>query len=513
MASPLNMGPGGPRPRHRDALLLCLAAVATPAAAQIAPLTAQTIFYARSGNTYSDNLALQGGFIWTDNVTRTVGGGSQTLLLFGLGGDTSRDGPRLDWHLSSNVALVKYFGGAYPTEPTGYLDGLAGFKIVPGLLTWIVRETFSEVQIDPYAPVTPQNLVNLNFITTGPRLTLRPTLRTTVTLDALYSYVTSSSPSATFIDIDNHRYGGDLKIDRAFSEAASVYVKAHYEKVDFKDQVDNNNYSIAEAFAGYQLVNGRTVFDLSGGYSQMEAYNVTTVVESPGGSRETQETRKFHEPVWKIDISRLITPAQRLAFHASQQFTDAASAFRLGFDQPVPVIAPPILANSDAFSQREYAIDWRFQAGRTGLTMSLLDLRQHYQVNSVNDVEIRMVNAAVSRLLSPVLTAGLAVTFQRTEPLGSTEPGAQPQPPPVPGEPALGVREPSKLFGALADLRWQVGERFSLRFLLAHTEQAGVYKDFQVGITGSWALLGAQAHGGQAFPGLAPLSPASTRSP
>ncbi len=513
MASPLNLGPGGPRPRHRAALALCLAVVATPAAAQIAPLTAQSVFYARSGNTYSDTLAVDGGFIWTDNVTRSAGGGNQTLLLLGLSGATSRDGPRLDWHLSSNAALVKYFGGAYPTEPTGFLDGLAGLKIVPGLFTWIVRETFSEVQIDPYAPVTPANLVNLNFLTTGPRFTLRPTLRTSVTLDALYSYVTSSSRSATFVDIDNQRYGGNFKIDRAFSEAASVYIKAHYEKVDFKDQVDNNNYSIAEAFAGYQLIDGRTVFDFSGGYSVLQAYNVPTIVEGPGGSRQTQENKKFQGPVWRIDVSRLITPAQRLALHASQQFTDAASAFRLGFDQPVPVIAPPILATSDAFSQRQYSIDWRFQAARTGFNLTLVDLRQHYEVNSVNDVEIRMANAALSRLLSPVLTAGLAVTFQRTEPLGSSAPAGQPPPPPVPGEPPPGPRQPSKLWGALADLRWQVGERFALRFLLAHTEQVGVYRDNQVGITGSWALLGPQAHGGQAFPGLAPLSPASTRSP
>ena len=218
------------------------------------------------------------------------------------------------------------------------------------------------MQIDPFAPVTPENLVNLNFITTGPRFTLRPTLRTSVTLDALYSYVTSSSAAQQFANLDSHRYGGDLRIDRAFSETASLYLKGHYEKVDFKDQAANNNYSVASGSAGYRLINGRTVLDLSGGYSQVRVYDVVTEVAGAGGSRETTATQHFDEPVWKVDLSRLITPNQRIAVHASEQFTDAASQFRLGFDQPVPTLAPQPFATSDPFKQRQYSLDWRWQA-------------------------------------------------------------------------------------------------------------------------------------------------------
>src|SRR5262249_12320534 len=157
-------------------------------------------------------------------------GGDQFLLTLGLSGDTSREGPRLDYHLSSNIALLKYSGGAYPTAPIGYLDGTVVLKFVPGFLSWIVRDTFSELQIDPYAPWTPDNLLTLTFITTGPRITVRPPLRTSAPLDVLYSYVNSSSPATQYANLDNHRYGGDLRIDRAFSETASLYLKGHYER-------------------------------------------------------------------------------------------------------------------------------------------------------------------------------------------------------------------------------------------------------------------------------------------
>ena len=499
------MRPGGPRPRHCGALGLLLTLATLPAAAQVTPLASQALLY----RTYDTNgganyLSADGGVIYTDNVQRTTNGSGDTLLMLGLSGDTAHESSHLDYRLSSNLALVKYLGGAFPTEPTGFLDGTATAKIVPGFFSWIVRDTFSEVLIDPYAPVTPDNLENLNLITTGPRFTLRPTLRTTVTLDALYSYLTSSSPSPQYINVDNHRYGGNLKIERAFSEASSLYLKGHYEKVEFKDQVDNNNFSIGDASGGYHLTDGRTVFDVSGGYSQLRLYDVVSTVEGPGGSRETITTETFEEPIWRIDLSRLITPSQRLALHASQQFTDASSAFRLGFDQAVAVIAPPRSATSEPFKSRQYSLDWRFQAARTVMGLSLTEIRERYLLNTGNDIDIKLANATLSRLLSPVLTWDIGVSFERNEQAGT---------PPANGTQPVVTGQSAKIFGAQTDLRWQVGERLALRFIYAYSTQSGAYSDNQIGVTASWALLGAQASPAQTFPKLSPTSPASTMSP
>jgi len=500
------MRPGGPRPRYRGALGLWLALAAVPAAAQVTPLSGQNLFSYRPANVYGNYLVAVGGIVYTDNVTRSANGAGQTLLLLGLSGDTSRGGSRLDYHLSSNLAVLKYLGGAYPTEPTGYLDGTAMLNFVPGFFSWIVRDTFSEVQINPYAPITPDNLVNLNFITTGPRITMRPTLRTTVRLDALYSYLTSSSPSASsqYTNFDSHRYGGDLRIDRAFSEAASLYIRGHYEKVDFKDQVNNNNYSIGEAVGGYKLGTGRTVFDLSGGYSQLRIYDVVSTVEGPGGSRETLATETFEEPIWRVELSRLITPNQRIALHASQQFTDAATAFRLGFDQAVPTVPPPLNATSAPLKGREYALDWRFEAPRTTIYMSVVEFQSRYLLNSVNanDTNTKTANVGLTRLLSPVLSWDIGASFERTEQVGTAPANS--------GQPAV-TGQSAKTLYARTDLRWQVGERLALRFIYAYSRQSSTYTDNQVGVTASWALIGAPAM--QTSPRLSPVAPASTRAP
>jgi len=333
---------------------------------------------------------------------------------------------------------------------------------------------------------------------------MRPTLRTSITLDALYSYVTSSSAATQYANLDNHRYGGDLKIDRAFSESASLYLQGHYEKVEFKDQLSNNNFSIGEATAGYQLSNGRTVLDLSGGYSQLRIYDVLSTVEGPGGTRETLTTETFEEPIWKIDLSRLITPSQRVALHASERFTDAATYFRLSFDQPVPSVAPPGLAISNPFKQRQYALDWHFQATRTTINVALLETRSRYVLDSANDFDTKAANATLTRLLSPVLTWDIGVGYYRHEHIGA---------PPTNGVAPAFTGHSAKQYTALTDLRWQVGPRLALRFIYAHSEQSGAYTDNQIGVVADWALLRAQTGIMQPPPGLSPISPASTRSP
>jgi hypothetical protein len=334
---------------------------------------------------------------------------------------------------------------------------------------------------------------------------MRPTLRTSVTLDALYSYVTSSSAASHYTNFDSHRYGGDLKIDRAFSESASLYLKGHYEKVDFKDQVNNNNFSIGEAVAGYQLTDGRTVLDLSGGYSQLRVYDVLSTVEGPGGTRETLTTEKFDEPIWKVDLSRVITPSQRIALEASERFTDPASSFRLGFDQPVPTFAPVVgLAITNPFKLRRYTLDWNFQAPRTTVRVALVETRSRYLLESGKDFDAKGAYVRLSRLMSPVLTWNLGASFQYNEQVGA--PSANGGPPVITGQSA-------RVYGVLTDLRWQVGARLALRFVYAHSEQSGVYSDNQIGVTADWALLGAQASIMQPAPGLGPISPASMRAP
>jgi hypothetical protein len=509
----MNMRPGAPGShlfRGASGLLLTLAAL--PAAAQVAPLTYQSLFFDQASNAHSGNyLAADAGLVYTDNASLGANGSADTLAELGLIGNAAQVSPLFDYHLDSDIALVKYLHGSYPTEPTGYLDGGAQLKIVPGFFAWIGRETYTQLQIDPFAPVTPDNLENVNYLTTGPRFTLHPTLRTSATLDLLYSYMDSASQSPLYVNITNHRYGADLKIEQAFTSTSSLYLKGKYEKVYFNDQVENHNFTLGEGILGYHLHDGRTDLDLSGGYTRVDAYDllaaaqrvpvshiadVAELAQSDAVLLQAYATAEpapppaetYSAPDWGFTLSRLITPSQRVALTASQQLVDPITLFQLGFDSPVPTIVPEQLAVGEPFTNREYGADWRLQASRTSIDISVLYASQRFQLTPVYNRDLKDVNALLARQLTAVLNWDIGVRFDHEDPNGG--------------------RSFNDTQG-LTDLRWQIGERLGLRFIYAHTAYGGI-SDNQVGVLVSYRLIGAAP--GVAQPALLPISPMSTQS-
>jgi hypothetical protein len=470
---------------------LWLALVAAfPAAAQVSPLTIQSIFFNQASNAHPGNyLAAEAGGVYTDNATLLPGGSGSAIALIGLIGDASRDGTRFDYRLDSDLALEKYLGGGGDfdkVQPAGYFDGLANLKIVPGTFSWTARETFSQIQIDPFGPPSPDNLENLNYITTGPRFTLRPTLRTTITLNATYSYIDSSSENADYINVDNHRYQSDLTIERAFSSVSSAYLTGSYQKVDFVDHIDNTDFSISEGALGYRLGNGRTALDLSGGDTKVQA-----------------GTEDFSGGTYAVSLSRVLTPNQRLVLTAVKALTDTASLFRQGLNQSVPGLVPDRFATADPFTNREYGADWRFQASRTSIDLGVLAFSQQYELDPQFNRHVKLVSALVARQMSPALNWDLGIRYGRENFVGSFSQNTSSE---------------------ITNLRWQVGGLLSLRFFFAHTSVGNPdgYSVNQVGVIASYALIEGGQHGAvnaaepdatAPNPALLPTSPMSMQPP
>ena len=462
---------------------LVLAFAPLPAAAQIGPLTNQGLFFDRASNARGGNyLAADAGLIYTDNVTRAASGSGDTLALLGLLADASREGARVDYRLAADLALVKYPRADYQTQSFGYLDGTGAIRIVPGSFSWTGRETYTQTVIDPFAPVTPGNLEGLNYLTTGPRFTLRPTLRTTVTLNGTYSYLTSSSKSPLYVNIDNHRYAGDLTLSHTFSSSSSAYLTGSSEKVEFTDQVDNNNFRQDQALAGLKVASARTVLDVSGGYTRLHEVVLATVATAPG---ELPQSQVPGGSVWRVELSRQISPSSRLSLHAVKQVTDAANLFRLNLDQPVPAAAADRLTTGDPFTDRELGANWRFVAARTSFTLGYLDIRERYKINPASDRNVKDATALLARALSPVLNWDIGAEYERQE---------------------FAAGGSSSTVNALTSLRWQIAPQLRLRFLYAHSALTPHgYAENQLGVTASYAFI--EGAPGNAQPGVQPAAP------
>ena len=465
------------------AMVLCL--LSLPAAAQVSgPITTQSLFFDQaSGAHHGDYLEAQAGFIYTDNVNLEPNGPGDELAMIGLVGETERQGaPRFDYRLNSDLMLVKYFGSQYETQPLGYLDGTADFKIVPGTFVWTARDSFSQVSINPVGPPTPDNLESINYLTTGPQLILKPTLQTTITLDGNYAYVYSSSKSPEYVNINSNRYGGDLRLDHAFSNILTAYIGASYQKVRFQDTTINTDFDYRQANVGFKISTARTVLDATIGYTlahldsvpppafpipRIHLYSFLTAATTPTETPTPTPTNDSPSGVnWQVDLSRLISPKQRIAIHALRQVTDAANLFRLNLDQPVPGNQPQQLASGQPFTYTEYGATWTYDTGRTRFTVGALDFDNKYSLTPESNHQGKQLNAFMTRQLSQSLIFELGGSFEHDD-YSSLE---------------------QNTWTLLTDLRWHVGPRISVRFLYAHSTLTGSYSDNQIGVTASYAL-------------------------
>ena len=496
MNMPGDWRPFGSRPALALVLTLVAACTASPALAQLGPLTAQSLFFDQASNARTGNYVdAQAGLIYTDNVDLTRNGSGDTLAMLGLVADTSRQGPRLEYHLDSDITFIKYLKEEFQTRPYGFLDGDMDFQIVPGFFSWIARDTYVDAVIIPTQPVTPDNLEGINFATTGPRFTLRPTLRTTITINGTYSYIDSNSQSPLYVNVDNRRYAGDATIKEALSNTTSVYLGGSWQKVNFVDKTINTNFTEDQGTVGYRYADARTVLDVSGGYAKLRVGPQTTTVTVIGG--QTRQETIDESPsgaTYRLELSRLLSPAQRVSFHALQQVADAANMFRLSVDGPVVSVLPDRIASGDPFTDREFGLDYRFQASRTALDLALLDVQERYKVNPASNRDIKVASALVSRQLTPVLNWEIGVNYQRQGYSSTTGTLTQ--------------------IGAITSLRWQIGQRLGLRFIYAHASlNPHRYDENQVGITVSYALVGTAQANGLNSPLLLPTSPMSTQYP
>jgi hypothetical protein len=454
----MNERSSGGAKAHGPALAVLCALVALPAAAQTAgPTTTQQLFLdtASASAAHGNYLEATAGLIYTTNVTLTPNGTGDELYAIGLIGNMDRQGaPRFDYHLDSDLTLIKYGSGAYPIQPFGFFDAFGDFKIDPGFFSWTGRETFTQALLQPLAPATPDNIESLNLISTGPRLHMQPTLRTTITINGYATWVDSTTKSTLYDNINNHRWGGDFNVNRAFNNSLSAYIGGNYMDVKFQDTQNNTDFVQKQLLAGIKVNAARTYLDASGGYTWVDLDN--------------PEKQQAHGLTWDISLSRLISPTQRISVYWLNQFTDAANLFYLNINQPVPGGGQNTIATGQPFSHREVGGDWRVQESRTTFELGAQYYQERYQETPESDRNVTNIYGLASRELNESVTVNLGAGYVHQDFLDGTE---------------------TKNLNVWASVRWRVGPRVALRFLYAYSSLTpNGYVDNQVGVTVLYAL-------------------------
>jgi len=359
-----------------SAVLLALL-FAAPLAAQEAP-TAE--------NPERRSITFSAGAGATDNIKRVESGEqSETILSAGLKVDVNQSTRRLDTELLGDLNYLSYLDNTYDNELVGRLDGDLRVALAPGRLFWDFHDNYGQSQVDPLAPVTPENREDVNYFSTGPDVALKLGSSGFAELAARYSDVAYElSP------LDSRRVFAGVGFGRELASGSRLSLHVDWQRIDFDDDVVNTDYDLASTYARYEVKGARTEFFANVGAIQFDDGN------------------KDSGPFVQLELTRQMSSASKLVVGAGRQFTDAASVFR---DRPpltqgVSTTAPPTLS-SDVFDRSYVDANWQYERHRTGVVVSARYSDDEYENRKDLNVKRTELVLSLSRQLTPTISGSV----------------------------------------------------------------------------------------------------------
>ncbi len=336
---------------------------------------------------------IQVGVVESDNIQRLPSGGSnETIAMEELDFTWLDKRPWFDVDIAADLSHLSYLQHTYGNDFIGNFLGTSKINLVPDLLTWDFADNFGQTPLDPLAPVTPANRENINYLSTGPVLTLP--LGKVLQLIASGQYGRVDYQQAP---LNSNRLTGAIGLAHVISPTTNISVNAKDERIHFQDEQLNPDYSIQEAFARFDTKGSRTELGVDIGYGR---------VQLSGANEGSFITR--------VDITRRVSPSSTVGVSFGHDYSDGADSFLLiqtaggaAFITPTAVqAAAPFLVN--------YAtLAWNFQRDRTTLGLTASYFRDEYQTAQAQNNDLTMAGMRVARQLSPVLQLALTEYMDR----------------------------------------------------------------------------------------------------
>jgi hypothetical protein len=346
------------------------------AAAQVRAQDEQTERYGWSadlGAEYSDNIARTE----TDKVNETT-----AIARFGIDLATKR--PHFDADIVADLQYRDYLNRDIDSEISGGLDAFLDFAFVPERFSWIVEDNYGQINKDRSQADTANNREQINYLSTGPEITLPLGARTAVVLSGRYTdtYL-EDSPQ------DNNATLGNIELIRKFSDGVSVSLNAGASKTEFDDPLFLP-YKMRQASLELDLRGARTQLTASGGYAEWD--------------QEGQpEVSKF--TMFRVELSRDIGARSKLRLIGGTAPASTAENFRR--DQTVIGIGDgpeAAQAANDIFRLDDAYIIWDTSWERTSITFVASARREKHELITSLDREQYRGDAYWSRKITRSLT-------------------------------------------------------------------------------------------------------------
>jgi hypothetical protein len=309
-----------------------------------------------AANALDYNLDVEAGVGYTDNASRAPQGQEipETLGLIELSANLEEITDRLTAILRSDLQFATYLRDNFDDETLGGIDLAVDYALVPEILDWVFVETFGQQATDPFHAVGTLNRENVNYATTGPRITAPLGPRNFMEVTALYSTVSYEQNP-----FDNDRISRQVSAGRRLSDRRSASIVYSEQSVSYdQPSVQVVDFDTEQWFLRWQSEAPRTDVQLDVG---------ETTLLLP--------TRESQEPLLRASITRQLSSSTALLLDAGRLFADAGESFRqfqgssidVGASQDVIGTAAPFEDRyvSLGLSRQREASRMEFRVGRS----------------------------------------------------------------------------------------------------------------------------------------------------
>jgi hypothetical protein len=355
----------------------------------------------------SDNVTL----VQTDKVSQTIATADVDFAV--------KERTRLlDVNAKGDFSYLDYLQNAFSSQLIGRMDGSAKVAIVPDRLSWVLQDNFGQAAIDPYTAVTPTNMENVNYVSTGPELSMRLGAVNFINLSARYARAQyETSP------YNSNRALGSLGVGRDVSAGASVSLGADFERVMFENTVVNSDFDRTSGFGRYELHGARTDFVADVGASRVSQSGTAAAAADASSPATTgQPPSSTNGGLVKVQLSRKLSAAATLTLTAGRELTDASSSFSTLQSGSVGTIGnggnigtAPAAQTSNNYTSNHASVGWQYLRNRTTIAVTARWEKDTYPSQSVLDVNRPGADFNIQRQLTRALSAQLLGRFYKTD--------------------------------------------------------------------------------------------------
>jgi hypothetical protein len=345
---------------------------------------AETLVYGvDAGVAESDNVTL----VSTDKV-------SQTIAVADADFDLIQKSRLLDLDAKGDFTYLDYLQGAYNSQLIGRFDGTAHVALIPERLVWVLQDDFGQAAVDPFTPVTPTNLENINYVSTGPDLALQFGASSYVDVSARLARAQYETSPFT-----SNRLLGTLTWGVHLSAQSDVSLNGDTEHVMFQNTVLNSDFDRSSGFVRYEVRGARTDLSADLGATTIDQGGISTT----GG-------------LVKVALTRTLSAAAKLTLSAGRDLTDASTSFSTLQSGAIGLVGTALAAQTTANYTNNYAsAGWTYARNRTTVSLSGRWERDNYEGAPLFDYTRKGAEFRVNRRLIRALSAELLGSYYKVD--------------------------------------------------------------------------------------------------